>query len=155
MKFVVDIIESERGWGQKVDSTRIFDSKNYGGSTDKTLKAAKRFVKRFNSENTSKTAPDFYMYAKEPKMIEAKKGEKIMSLATYRANKQKIFIIWKDYNGEYVNVFVKGKEKKAWAFYNKLKKKANSRINSYGTVVIAYVEGKMIENEGTQINFKS
>lgn len=70
MKFVVDIIESERGWGQTLDSTQIFDSEQYGGNADKALRAAKGFVKRFNARNKSKTVPDFYIYATKPRIVE-------------------------------------------------------------------------------------
>lgn len=52
-----DIIESERGWGQKIDSTKIFDSKD----------EADKFVKEFNSRNTEDSAPDWYMYATTPR----------------------------------------------------------------------------------------
>jgi hypothetical protein len=55
----VDIIESERGWGQKVDETKEF----------KTYAAAKRFVDKFNSKNTEASAPDWYMVAREPRHV--------------------------------------------------------------------------------------
>lgn len=47
------IIESERGWGRKVDSTREFP----------TRAEAEAFVTDFNKSNTSPTAPDWYMQA--------------------------------------------------------------------------------------------
>ena len=49
----VDIIESERGWGQKVDEVKYFSNEV----------EAKEFVKLFNSKNTSNNVPDWYMYA--------------------------------------------------------------------------------------------
>lgn len=70
MKFQVHIIESESGWGQRVDETKIFDSKDYGGDADKALAAAKAFVKQYNSKNTSRTTPAWYMKATEPTMVE-------------------------------------------------------------------------------------
>lgn len=51
---IVEIIESERGWGQKVDEVRAFASR----------KEAEDFVKDFNSANTSETVPDWYMVAR-------------------------------------------------------------------------------------------
>lgn len=55
----VDLIESERGWGQKVDETKYFDN----------LPEAEAFVKEFNSKNTAKVVPDWYMYATEPRKV--------------------------------------------------------------------------------------
>lgn len=53
-KYVVNIIESERGWGSRVDETRYFNTEN----------EAKNFVKDYNLKyNTSSTVPDWYMYA--------------------------------------------------------------------------------------------
>jgi hypothetical protein len=51
--FKVNIIESERGWGSKVDSTRYFID----------LAKANAFVTEYNSHNTALTAPDWYMRA--------------------------------------------------------------------------------------------
>jgi hypothetical protein len=53
-KFVVELIESERGWGQKVDSVRRF----------KKQEKAEAFVKEYNSHNKSAAVPDWYMYAR-------------------------------------------------------------------------------------------
>lgn len=52
-KFRVAIIESEAGWGQRVDEIRHF----------KTYEAADKFVNEFNSHNTSPTVPSWYMVA--------------------------------------------------------------------------------------------
>jgi hypothetical protein len=49
----VNIIESERGWGSKVDEVKEFD----------TLELAETFVTEFNSHNTEETVPDWYMRA--------------------------------------------------------------------------------------------
>lgn len=54
--WMVDIIESERNWGQRVDERKEFHD----------LEKAKKFVKEFNSENKEDTVPDWYMYASEP-----------------------------------------------------------------------------------------
>lgn len=58
--YVVDIIESERGWGQSLDSTKRFSS----------LTEANKFVKEFNAENNKPTVPDWYMRATEPRLVE-------------------------------------------------------------------------------------
>ena len=50
---VVHVIESERGWGQKIDEIKKFDNR----------REAEDFCKEFNSHNTEKTAPDWYMRA--------------------------------------------------------------------------------------------
>lgn len=52
-KIKVVIIESERGWGQRVDEIKEFDDKP----------TAKAFVKEFNAENDKEVVPDWYMYA--------------------------------------------------------------------------------------------
>ena len=49
----VDIIESERGWGSKIDETKYFDS----------AESAKDFVKQYNAKNDKPVVPDWYMYA--------------------------------------------------------------------------------------------
>lgn len=50
----VEIIESERGWGQKVDDVLEFD----------TLEEAKDFIKDYNKDNNLSIIPDWYMYAR-------------------------------------------------------------------------------------------
>ena len=52
----VQLIESERGWGQRVDEIKTFD----------TEEEALEFVKEFNAENNLPYVPDWYMYATEP-----------------------------------------------------------------------------------------
>jgi len=54
MKVKVEIIESERGWGQKVDSVREFPNR----------KKANAFVEKYNAKNNEPTVPDWYMYAR-------------------------------------------------------------------------------------------
>lgn len=60
MRFRVDIIESERGWGQKVDEQRFFDDANL----------AYEFVEQFNAKNNLDHVPNWYMYAQEPVRVE-------------------------------------------------------------------------------------
>jgi len=60
-KHAVIIIESERGWGQRVDETRLFDTKQ----------EAEAFCHKFNSSNTEPTAPDWYMRADYAGLAEA------------------------------------------------------------------------------------
>ena len=49
----VDIIESERGWGSKIDETIYFDNEA----------EAREYCQKFNSRNTEAVAPDWYMRA--------------------------------------------------------------------------------------------
>ena len=49
----VNIIVHFRGWGSKIDEVREFE----------TLALAEVFVHEFNSRNTEKTVPDWYMIA--------------------------------------------------------------------------------------------
>lgn len=55
-KWRVDVIESERGWGQKIDSTKFF----------KTEPEAVKWVKEYNAENNLPYVPNWYMYATTP-----------------------------------------------------------------------------------------
>lgn len=55
----VAIIESERGWGQKVDDVKYFDNEE----------EANQFVRKFNSQNTAGHVPDWYMYAESPQRV--------------------------------------------------------------------------------------
>ncbi len=52
-KFKVNIIESERGWGQKIDEVEEYD----------TYEEAAERIKSFNSKNTDSVVPDWYMRA--------------------------------------------------------------------------------------------
>lgn len=52
--FEVEIIESERGWGQKVDERKYFE----------TAEEADAFCKEYNSKNNLPRVPDWYMYAR-------------------------------------------------------------------------------------------
>ena len=49
----VDVIESERGWGQKVDEVKYFT----------TQEEARDFCSKFNAQNTETYVPDWYMRA--------------------------------------------------------------------------------------------
>ena len=53
-KIEVDIIESEAGWGQRLDETKEFD----------TVEEADAFIEEYNSRNKEKTTPAWYMYAR-------------------------------------------------------------------------------------------
>ena len=55
-KWKVFIIESERGWGQRVDEVKVFDDYD----------EAREFVEEYNSHNTAAVVPDWYMYAEGP-----------------------------------------------------------------------------------------
>ena len=52
----VTIIESERGWGQKVDEVKEFTS----------YEDAKKFQIEFNKENTATAVPDWYVSTQNP-----------------------------------------------------------------------------------------
>lgn len=52
-KFLVEIIESERGWGSRLDEIRRFT----------TEKEAKDFIIEYNKRNNLPEVPDWYMYA--------------------------------------------------------------------------------------------
>ena len=49
----VHIVESERGWGARLDEVKEFA----------TVELAEAFVAEFNSLNTEDTVPDWYMRA--------------------------------------------------------------------------------------------
>lgn len=49
----VDIVEHERGWGSKIVNTVYFDNEE----------EARQHVLMYNSSNTSKEVPDWYMIA--------------------------------------------------------------------------------------------
>jgi len=55
----VDIIESEAGWGQKVDDVKFFD--------DEDLALA--FVADYNKSNTAPVTPSWYMRADPPRKV--------------------------------------------------------------------------------------
>lgn len=52
----VTVIESERGWGQRVDEVKEF----------KSYEEAKRFQLDFNKQNDEDFTPDWYMVAHNP-----------------------------------------------------------------------------------------
>lgn len=60
MEYKVVIIESERGWGQRVDEVKIFESNS----------EAEQFVNDFNAKNTLSHTPDWYMVAQGPFPVE-------------------------------------------------------------------------------------
>ena len=53
-KVKVELIESEAGWGQRVDEVLEFNSK----------KAAQEYCDEFNSKNDKLATPEWYMYAR-------------------------------------------------------------------------------------------
>lgn len=61
MTVKVVIIESERGWGSKIDEIREF------GTRDE----AETFVTEYNSHNDKPEVPDWYMYARIESSTEA------------------------------------------------------------------------------------
>lgn len=57
--YKVEVIESERGWGQKVDDTYYYATKEQADAK----------VKSVNAENTLPSAPDVYWRANAPTTI--------------------------------------------------------------------------------------
>jgi hypothetical protein len=55
----VTVIESEAGWGQKVDEYRRFETKE----------EAEAWVKNYNAKNNLPQTPDWYMYAQSPSYV--------------------------------------------------------------------------------------
>ncbi len=55
----VNIIESERGWGQKIDDIKFFDSEE----------EATAYVTQYNAKNNEPVVPDWYMYADGPTKV--------------------------------------------------------------------------------------
>ena len=51
--YQVDVIEFERGWGQRLEETLYFDTED----------EALSYCDKFNKQNVQKTAPDWYMVA--------------------------------------------------------------------------------------------
>jgi hypothetical protein len=51
--FKVELIESERGWGSKVDDYMVCLTED----------DAQEFKKEFNAKNNESSVPDWYMYA--------------------------------------------------------------------------------------------
>lgn len=64
-KYRVDIIESERGWGQRLEGSHYFDSRE----------EAAAFVKEYNADNNLDVVPDWYMYATRPVLAEVEADE--------------------------------------------------------------------------------
>lgn len=56
----VDIIESERGWGQKIDDRKFFD----------TEQEARDYVVEYNKDNNLDYVPDWYMRADGPTKVQ-------------------------------------------------------------------------------------
>lgn len=61
MPWKVDIIESERGWGQRVEETHDFENSR--------LKAIE-FRKEYNKRNNLPEVPDSYTYAGQPYWVD-------------------------------------------------------------------------------------
>lgn len=53
METKVIIVESERGWGQKIDEVKRFPSRE----------EAETFCAEYNKQNDKDHVPDWYMYA--------------------------------------------------------------------------------------------
>lgn len=72
-QFCVPMLESERGWGQKIDG--------YSGPFD-TLDAANAFRKLYNETyNNEENTPDWYIMALEPVVYRMQRCEYKMTVA--------------------------------------------------------------------------
>ena len=60
VKYIVNMMESERGWGQ-----------SYWDVEFNTRNQAEAYMKKINDQNTSPIVPDYYVKAIGIKMIEA------------------------------------------------------------------------------------
>lgn len=58
--FAVEIIESEAGWGQRLDEIKYFE----------TYEEAEKFMKEYNRKNNLPEVPNWYMYASKPFRVE-------------------------------------------------------------------------------------
>jgi hypothetical protein len=67
----VDIIESESGWGQRVDESKYFSGPD-------SLKAANTFIEKYNKQNNLPSAPDWYMYASSPVLVTDEEAQKAL-----------------------------------------------------------------------------
>ena len=56
MKYTVNLLEYERGWGSRLDAVETFD----------TYEEAKKYKDDFNAKNTEEVVPDWYMIAEGP-----------------------------------------------------------------------------------------
>jgi hypothetical protein len=54
-EFKVEIIESERGWGSKIDEIKMFNDEQ----------EALNFIEDYNKDNNLPVTPDWYMYARK------------------------------------------------------------------------------------------
>lgn len=59
-KYKVEIWEFERGWGRRLEGVHYFDA----------LVDARSFQDRFNARNTEASAPDWYMQADDPVLVD-------------------------------------------------------------------------------------
>lgn len=64
----VIFVESERGWGSKVDSVEFFDNDE----------AAKKRVEEFNKRNNLSQVPDWYMYAELGSIVDVDENGKVL-----------------------------------------------------------------------------
>jgi hypothetical protein len=60
-KFRMEVLESERGWGQTYEWWELKEEVT-------TIEQARTRVQEFNAQNTTSTAPDWYMQAGQIQM---------------------------------------------------------------------------------------
>jgi hypothetical protein len=87
--WIVNIIESERGWGSRIDEIKEFDD----------YQSAAAFQKEFNKYNNKSIVPDWYMYAADPEEVSQVSksivcfNEYGKAIATYCVENDKIRLI--------------------------------------------------------------
>ena len=62
----VHYTEYERGWGSRPDGHKDFEGSD-------ALTEAKKHADEFNAQNTAPSAPDWYMTASEPQLVDLDK----------------------------------------------------------------------------------
>lgn len=65
----VFIMESERGWGNKIDEVRYFD----------TPEQALKFIEDYNTRNNLPEVPDWYMYAEIGSVVWVEEDQESLS----------------------------------------------------------------------------
>lgn len=80
MPWCVDIIESERGWGMRVDETLVFGEDR---------EVAETYVREYNGKyNTATVVPDWYMAAQAPYHVRVEpKGHNVVKMPVDKPQK--------------------------------------------------------------------
>lgn len=88
MKIKVEIIESEFGMGQKVDSIKEFDN----------FESAERFCTEYNANNNEEKTPEWYMFAR---IVKTKDLEDVKFIDNFVKKAGRLAIALKKPNGNW------------------------------------------------------